>query len=198
VTSGEKRRWGAIFQALAEGLDLPQVRERLGLTPGELQGLFRDLADQLGEPEGCAPQVHPRATEVWSLYCDGASRGNPGQAGAGVLLKDAAGDIRLQAGKYLGRVTNNVAEYQALLLGLQKARELGVKKIQVFADSELMVRQLKGQYRVKAPHLLPLYEAAQQALKEFETFAISHVPRELNSLADRLANQAIDQKDQMR
>jgi ribonuclease HI len=198
VTSGVKGRGGAVFRALAEGLDLHQVCERFGLTPDELRKLFREVAEHFGESEDCAPQVYPPAAGVWSLYSDGASRGNPGQAGAGVLLKDAAGDIRLQASKYLGQATNNVAEYQALLFGLQKARELGVKNIQVFADSELLVRQLKGQYRVKAPHLLPLYEAAQRALKAFETFAISHVPREMNSLADRLANQAIDQKDRMR
>jgi ribonuclease HI len=178
----------AIFQALAAGCDLKEVREQFQLTPEQLQELFQEVAG------------HFRGLEdgVWSLYCDGASRGNPGQAGAGAVLMDAGGDIRGQYGEYLGQTTNNVAEYQALILGLKKARKLGVKKIRVFADSELLVRQIKGQYRVKAPHLLPLYEVAQQALKAFETHAISHVPREMNQLADRLANSAIDQKTRPR
>jgi ribonuclease HI len=178
----------AIFQALAEGLDLQHVREQFKLTKDELQELFQEVADYFRDLE----------EGVWSLYCDGASRGNPGQAGAGVLLVDAFGDIRVQYGEYLGQATNNVAEYQALLLGLKMARNLGVKKIQVFADSELLVRQLNGQYRVKAAHLLPLWEEATKALQAFETHEISHVPRELNYLADRLANQAIDQKTRTR
>jgi ribonuclease HI len=178
----------AVFQALAAGRDLKEVRERFRLTPEQLQGIFLEVADHFRDLE----------EGVWNLYCDGASRGNPGQAGAGAVLMDASGDIKGQYGEYLGQTTNNVAEYQALILGLTMARNLGVKKIQVFADSELLVRQLKGQYRVKAPHLLPLYETVQRARKEFETFAIAHVPREMNSLADRLANAAIDQKARSR
>ncbi len=178
----------AVFQALAEGLDLQQVRERFQLSSAELQQLFREASD------------HYRSLDegVWSLYCDGASRGNPGQAGAGALLLDPAGDVQVQQGQYLGQTTNNVAEYQALLLGLNLALDHGVKKIQVFADSELLVRQLNGQYRVKAPHLLPLYQTARQTLGKFETYKISHVPREMNQHADRLANEAIDQKARVR
>jgi ribonuclease HI len=173
-----------VFQALAAGRDLEEVRDEFRLTPAQLREIFQEVAD------------HFRALEegVWSLYCDGASRGNPGQAGAGAVLIDGCGDIKGQYAEYLGQATNNVAEYQALLLGLKKAQELGVKKIQVFADSELLVRQLNGQYRVKASHLLPLYQAAQQALKELEVHGITHVPREMNHLADRLANAAIDQR----
>jgi ribonuclease HI len=178
----------AIFQALAAGRDLQEVQDELRLTTEQLREVFLEVAD------------HFQALEAggWSLYCDGASRGNPGQAGAGAVLIDGCGNVRGQYGEYLGQTTNNVAEYQALLLGLKKARGLGVKKIRVFADSELLVRQIKGQYRVKAAHLLPLYEAAKQALTEFETYEISHVPREMNHLADRLANTAIDQKDRAR
>jgi ribonuclease HI len=181
-------RRAAIFRSLAEGLDLVQVREKFDLTPEALQELFQEVADHCRDLE----------EGVWSLYCDGASRGNPGEAGAGVVLIDAFDDIRVQHGEYLGQATNNVAEYQALLLGLQMARNLGVKKIQVFADSELLVRQLNGQYRVKAAHLLPLWEKARQALREFATHAVSHVPRELNYLADRQANGAIDRKTKAR
>jgi ribonuclease HI len=131
---------------------------------------------------------------TWTLYCDGASRGNPGPAGAGAVLADPRGEIRVRASQYLGVATNNVAEYRALLLGLQEARKLGVRKIRVFADSELLVRQLHGSYRVKAPHLLPLWQEASRELQKFEAHAVSHVPRQENSQADGLANLAIDRK----
>jgi ribonuclease HI len=177
----------AIFQALAEGLDLRQVQERFQVSSHELQELFREVSGHYRD----------LAAGVWSLYCDGASRGNPGQAGAGALLLDPGGETKVRQGRYLGQTTNNVAEYQALLLGLNLALDRGIRKIQVFADSELLVRQLNGQYRVKAPHLLPLWQAARQALGKFETYKISHVPRDLNQTADRLANEAIDQKAQV-
>ena len=101
---------------------------------------------------------------------------------------------RSTQGRYLGETTNNVAEYQALLLGLAEAHRLAVKKLRVLADSELMVKQLNGRYRVKAPHLIPLWREALNTLKEFEAWAIAHVPREENHLADEAANRAIDQK----
>jgi ribonuclease HI len=174
----------AIFAALAQGLDLPGVRERFDLTPEALQELFRDAAAHYGDPvEG-----------FWLLRCDGASRGNPGPAAAGIVLHDPLGRLRVNTGRYLGETTNNVAEYQALLLGLEEARKLEVKNLRVLADSELMVKQLTGRYRVKSPHLLPLWRAAVHALKKFEAWAIAHVPREENRLADEAANQAIDQE----
>jgi len=173
----------AIFAALAQGLDLPGVRERFGLRPEALQEVFREAADLFREPgEG-----------FWRLHCDGASRGNPGPAGAGMVLFDPQGRLQANKGRYLGETTNNVAEYQALLLGLEEAHRLGVKQLRVLADSELMVKQLNGRYRVKAPHLVPLWREALQALKKFEAWAIAHVPREENQLADEAANRAIDQ-----
>ena len=135
-----------------------------------------------------------RGEGVWLLRCDGASRGNPGPAGAGMVLFDPQGRLQANQGRYLGETTNNVAEYQALLLGLEEAQRLGVKKLRVLADSELMVKQLTGLYRVKAPHLIPLWRAALFALKKFEAWTIAHVPREENHLADKAANRAIDQK----
>lgn len=174
----------AVFRALAEGLDLAQVRERFGLSQDELLAMFREVADYYGEREaGC-----------WRLFCDGASRGNPGPAGAGAVLSNPLGEVETQLARYLGETTNNVAEYQALILGLQEAVRLGVKKLQVFADSELLVRQLNGQYRVKSPHLLPLWRLAKNELQKFEAYTISHVPRAENCLADELANQGIDQR----
>jgi ribonuclease HI len=178
----------AIFAALAEGLDLAGVRQRFGLAPEELQELFRDAA----------ALYRNRTTGFWRLYCDGASRGNPGPAAAGLVLFDPQGGQQVQTGRYLGETTNNVAEYQALLLGLEEAHRRGVKKLQIFADSELMVKQLTGRYRVKSPHLLPLWRQALQALNRLEAYAVAHVPREENRLADAAANRAIDQKLQER
>ena len=172
----------AIFAALAQGLDLFGVRERFNLTPEALQELFRDAADLYRvQEEG-----------FWRLNCDGASRGNPGPAGAGIVLHDPQGRLQVNTGRYLGETTNNVAEYQALLLGLAEARKIEVQKLRIFADSELMVKQLNGRYRVKSPHLIPLWQEALNALNQFETWAIAHVPREENHLADEAANQAID------
>jgi ribonuclease HI len=173
-----------IFAALAQGLDLPGARERFDLTPEELQELFRDAADLYRD----------RGEGFWLLHCDGASRGNPGPAGAGMVLFDPQGRLMANKGRYLGETTNNVAEYQALLLGLAEAQRLGVKKLRVLADSELMVKQLTGRYRVKSPHLIPLWREALQALKQFASWAIAHVPREENHLADAAANRAIDQQ----
>lgn len=173
----------AIFAALAQGLDLYEVRERFNLTDEGLQELFRDAADLYRVQEA----------GFWRLHCDGASRGNPGPAGAGIVLHDPQGRLRVNTGRYLGATTNNVAEYEALLLGLEEARKLEVKKLRIFADSELMVKQLTGHYRVKSPHLIPLWREALNALKNFETWAIAHVPREENHLADAAANRAIDQ-----
>jgi ribonuclease HI len=149
-----------------------------------LQELFREAADLYRD----------RGDGFWLLRCDGASRGNPGPAGAGMVLFDPQGQLQARKGRYLGETTNNVAEYQALLLGLEEAQRLGVKKLRVLADSELMVKQLTGRYRVKSPHLIPLWRAALYALKKFEAWAVAHVPREENHLADEAANQAIDQK----
>ena len=126
------------------------------------------------------------------LYCDGASRGNPGAAGAGAVLLDPHGDEVASASKYLGRTSNNEAEYAGLLLGLERALALGARRISIRADSQLMVRQLTGEYRVRAPHLRPLQAKAVELLSRFERWDAKHIPREQNSRADALANEAID------
>ena len=135
-----------------------------------------------------------RETGYWRLYCDGASRGNPGPAGAGALLYDPGGTLKGQLSRYLGETTNNVAEYQALILGLQLAREQGAARIQILADSQLVVEQLKGSYKVKSPHLLPLWQQAKKELQSFEAYAISHLGRAGNQEADLLARQAADRR----
>ncbi len=126
------------------------------------------------------------------LYSDGAARGNPGPAGAGAYICDVSGKPVFQLKQYLGETTNNVAEYEALLLGLKKLVEMKMSDVEVRADSELMVKQINGQYRVKTPHLKPLYEEAKRLLNQLTPVTVRHIYREQNKEADRLSNEAID------
>lgn len=128
------------------------------------------------------------------LHIDGASRGNPGESGFGVWVSTPDGCVVAELFGYLGRATNNIAEYQALLHALRYARAHGASRVRVFSDSELVVRQLEGRYRVKHPGLLPLFREARELLGEFEAASISHVRREHNREADRLANRAVDER----
>src|SRR5262245_31614350 len=128
---------------------------------------------------------------VWTLYSDGASRGNPGPAGAGAYLITPEGaEIKLTL--YLGIKTNNQAEYEALLLGLRELVQRGAKKVNIRADSEFMIRQLLGEYRVKNEGIKPLFEAAKNLLESFDSVDLKHIPREENTIADELSNIAID------
>ena len=128
------------------------------------------------------------------IHIDGASRGNPGEAGAGVWLASEEGEKIEAISRYLGHKTNNEAEYWALLLGLREARRLGGDSVRVFTDSELIARQVKGLYRVKDSKLKGLYQAVLEDLKGFSSFEIDSIPREENREADRLANLAIEKE----
>lgn len=133
-----------------------------------------------------------RAVEHAVLWTDGAARGNPGPAGCGAILKSPSGEVLDEQSQYLGHTTNNVAEYRALLLGLERALACGVQKLEVFADSELLIKQLRGEYRVRSAGLSPLHAQAKQLLARFVSVKLVHVRRELNVEADRLANRGID------
>jgi len=128
----------------------------------------------------------------WLLMVDGASRGNPGAAGCGAVILDENGAVVKELSRYLDRTTNNVAEYEGLLMGLEALLQSGAKKIVVKSDSQLLVRQLNGEYRVKDEKLKVLFERAKSLLRQFESCRIVHVRREMNKLADRLANRGID------
>jgi len=123
-------------------------------------------------------------------WIDGASRGNPGEAGFGVLFETDQAPEEIVG--YLGKATNNVAEYAALIAVFKLAADRGVKKLVVYSDSQLLVRQVNGAYRVKAPHLVPIFLQALKLRQTIPDFTIEHVAREENKEADRLANQAID------
>ena len=126
------------------------------------------------------------------VHVDGGARGNPGPAGVGVVATDVGGRELARANDFLGVATNNAAEYRAVLLGLDVAHALGAREVEIVNDSELVARQLAGDYRVKSADLKPLYEAALKRLEQFGRWSIRSVPRERNETADTLVNEAID------
>jgi ribonuclease HI len=127
------------------------------------------------------------------VHTDGAARGNPGPAGAGAILRDAAdGTTVAEVAEPLGRATNNVAEWTAVLLALEEARRLGASHVDLRMDSQLVARQISGIYRVKHADLKPIHAAVMRLLSTFDGYSVGHVPRELNKDADRLSNVAID------
>jgi beta-lactamase class A/ribonuclease HI len=127
------------------------------------------------------------------VFIDGAARGNPGPAALGVVVQDARGRVLAELGEALGVATNNVAEYRALLRGLEEAAAHGATEVEVLTDSDLLVRQITGEYRVKSAHLIPLHARALRALGGFRAWRVQHVPREENAAADALANRALDE-----
>jgi ribonuclease HI len=127
-----------------------------------------------------------------TAFCDGGSRGNPGPAGYGVYIQDENGAKIAELSEFLGKKTNNFAEYAGLLAALDYALTNGHTQLKAVADSELMVKQIKGQYRVNSPELRPLYEEARRRIARLEGFQIQHVLREKNRRADQLANEAMD------
>ena len=128
-----------------------------------------------------------------SLFTDGACRGNPGNGGAGAVLFGENGEVVGTAKRFLGHCTNNIAEFQALILGLEEARGRVATAISIYLDSELLVRQIQGVYRVKNPTLKPLMADVRALLDRFDTWQVAHVPRSENAMADKLANEAIDE-----
>ncbi len=128
-----------------------------------------------------------------TLFCDGASRGNPGPGSYGFVIYEN-GNVIAEQGKTLGSVTNNVAEYEGAIQGLAKCQELKATEVTLKSDSQVLVRQLNGQYKVKAPHLKEMVERAKTLIKSFERVQLVHIPREENKIADKLANAALDGK----
>lgn len=156
---------------------------------GQVDELFQEMAERLGSrPEPVEVQTVSSGQVL--LYCDGASRGNPGPAAVGVVLADPSGRELLAYGEPIGRATNNVAEYRAAIAGLEKALELGARSIELRADSELLVHQINGVYRVKNAGLRPLHAKVGELLGRFESWSARHVPREQNARADALAGAA--------
>jgi ribonuclease HI len=127
-----------------------------------------------------------------TVHVDGGARGNPGPAAIAAVVSDESGMVIHEAAETIGKATNNVAEYRALLLGIDRAKELGATELELVGDSELIVKQVRGEYRVKDAGLRPLHSAAQKALGDFAEWQIRHVKRAQNAEADALVNQALD------
>lgn len=146
-----------------------------------------------GSGSGLLFESHEKAPQHYLIaHSDGGARGNPGPAGYGVVIHDESGRKVAALSQYLGQQTNNFAEYQGLLAALEYALQHGPKALQVISDSELLVRQMKGIYKVKNPTLKDLHARAQELIAQLDWFSIGHALREQNREADRLANQAMD------
>ena len=126
-------------------------------------------------------------------YVDGASRGNPGNAGIGIVFINEQNNVVKEISDYIGQTTNNIAEYTAMVTALKEALEMNFEEIEVISDSELMGKQINGEYQVKSKGLKPLYKEACELLKEFKKYTVRHVKREHNKEADKLANRGIDE-----
>jgi ribonuclease HI len=150
------------------------------IPPPRGAGLF-------GEPP---PEAKPA---TWRANIDGGSRGNPGPAAYGVVIRDPRGEIVTRLKKYIGRTTNNVAEYYGLIAALDYAQSKHIRALHIESDSELLVKQMRGQYKVKSGDLKPLFERAKKMSQSFASFQIRHVYREQNREADALANEAMDE-----
>ena len=205
-----------ILGFIASSEPLEKTLERFpGVTRVQLRSLLREAAvlmraEELGvelleatpglpasvPAAGFAPATDAAAapSRRLILFSDGAARGNPGPAGAGAVLTKVDGSLVARLGKFLGSQTNNHAEYMGLLIGLEEALRLGANEIEVVADSELMVRQLNGVYKVKNAGLKLLFERAQRLLQQFVGYTVRHVPRAQNKLADEMSNRAIDER----
>ena len=180
-----------LMRALAQAKPLDQAAKEAGLPLEQARRALIELADRYDPPT--QEPVSAGATEAVA-FIDGGARGNPGPAGCGAVLFDRDKQLLAEGSLYVGQTTNNVAEYEGLLLALRKALELGVQSLEVRSDSQLLVRQMTGAYRVKALNLQPLYNQAQTLARRFKSIHYTHVPREQNKHADRLANKAMDQK----
>lgn len=190
-----------VLRTLAEQLDDALLGR---LFPGQDGDTIRQLLTG-GRTAGKSPAVPASSPPVRAsgasaagpckLFTDGASRGNPGQAGAGAVLFADNGEELIAKSVYLGTCTNNVAEYKALLIGLEEALRLGCDELAIALDSELIVRQIQGRYKVKNETLATLFAEVREYLARFGKWTIAHVPRAQNARADQLANKGIDQRD---
>lgn len=179
-------------------LALKEAARRLNTEPASpAQRSLFDAPPRAPVSPAASQQVQTSAIGRLShlvLHSDGAARSNPGPAGAGAVLSEPGGKIVGRFGRFLGSQTNNVAEYEGVILGLEKAAELGVRQLDVRADSMLVIKQLRGEWKVKHPGLVPYFEKAKGLLRRFERVTLEHVRRELNVEADEMSNRAIDEK----
>lgn len=201
------RRAAALLKALADGVPLSQAAEQADFDLEQAREALQDLAYRLNrqgrhqeEVEAAEHRRMEKAKQVAAgcddlvFVFDGGSRGNPGPAAGVAIALDANGESLVERSRFLDKNTNNVAEYHGLLLAIDLAREMGVKRLLLQGDSELVVKQLRGEYKVKNKNILPLFLAAVRALREFPHWEVRHIRREENRLADDLVNRVLDER----
>jgi ribonuclease HI len=187
------RRQSDVEKAAQRAAD--EIDEQMELSKAERERRKRERAQaEERERQAAAAAEEAERAKRTRLYTDGAARGNPGPAGAGAVILNPDGHIVAKIGKFLGDSTNNVAEYMGLILGLKRAKAMGIKELEVYSDSELLVKQLAGDYAVKADHLRPLHDEAKALLQGFSFIQVRHIPREENAQADAMSNRAIDER----
>ena len=187
-------------------IDMEKLKEQdKTITKKRVDKLFQDMKahvkkddPDISEEEITSPSNIKKEADLIVVNVDGASRGNPGESGIGVAIFDKDSNLINEACDYLGVATNNVAEYKALILGIKLSTKYNAKRILFKADSELMVKQIKGEYRVKNAQLKLLFTEAQSLLKKLPNWKIMHVPREENKEADLLANKGVEMSVQNR
>ncbi len=189
-----------LLEAFSKHLSVERLMsDNPGLTREMLSALFMDAAGAVGHgvinrPVTTATAPQRGGAGRLRMFTDGASRGNPGEAGIGVLIEDESGHIVKKLARYLGKATNNQAEYTALVEGLKVASELGADEVSIFADSELVVKQMRGEYKVKNPDLAGRHAEARKHAATIKRVTFTYIPREKNKEADALANEAIDKR----
>ena len=195
-----------LLALIHKSIDMETLKEQdKAITKKRVDKLFQDLKGHvkkddpdISKEEITGPSNIKKEADLIVVNVDGASRGNPGESGVGVAIFDKNLNLINEACDYLGVATNNVAEYKALLLGIKLSTKYNAKRILFKADSELMVKQIKGEYRVKNAQLKLLFTEAQNLLKKLPNWKIMHVPREENKEADLLANKGVDMSVQNR
>ena len=175
-----------LIKDIAESKPIQRELLALGWTQPELESLFPKVSKEHSVSHDLSGH------EKVVVYTDGACRGNPGPSSAGWVIEDSNGAIIAQAGVFLGTGTNNEAEYSAAILGLEDAFQRGAREVRLRADSELMIKQLNGTYRVKNERLKPLFGKLKEIIKKFDRIELEHVKRHLNQAADEQANLALD------
>jgi ribonuclease HI len=183
-----------ILLTIAKAGDFDKIKKKFpDLSDSFIKNVLIEAADSFGKGGRVSPKrmVVKKVNTPLTVYVDGASKGNPGVSAAGVAIMDECGNIVAKVKKYLGVMTNNKAEYNALIIGLRAVLRINSKPVTIFMDSELVVKQIKGQYKVKNAELSILNSSAQNLLKKFDGYNINHIVRSKNTLADSLANEAI-------
>ena len=179
-----------LLRDISQSNTIQQELVRLGWEASELEAILPASPKSNSAGDSAPDEAQPSVV----LYTDGACRGNPGPSSAGWVIEDPHGRVISQAGVFLGTGTNNEAEYSAAILGLEAAFQRGAKELVLRADSELMIKQLKGIYRVKNERLKPLFKKLQSIIAKFQSVELEHVKRHLNQAADRQANLALDER----